>query len=1151
MKKNFYILLTALLACWTPLSILASNDAPSVNIGTEKTVVTGCEGVTVVAGSGSIVISGLGSYSHIQVFTPDFSSQVFNREVTTATLTVPISTAGAYLVKVWSNPNPAAFCENNFPVTVGGGVGVSTLTLNGCNNASATAAAGATSAIVNYTMPTATTTCASGGATVTRTSGGASGTAFPVGTSQVCFSATDNCGNTKTCCITITVTGTVVGSTLTLNGCNNASATAAAGATSAIVNYTMPTASTTCATGGATVTRTSGGASGTAFPVGSSQVCFSATDNCGNTKTCCITITVTGSTGGGTCTEYTLGDANDCAGGSWQPYSLYVGTTTYRVKDGKFRKNSDGTATLTATYTSDGWSVVGSANVTFTGMTMTPPAGSPKFSPCTQGASATGWMYYTSFSGTVVLNGVSSTVTPRGEAFQVGVGANWQNAGDLGGSGWFTLSNGSLGDFNFRLSSPTNCGVVDPCLTDAVPPTFSGCPTTINLTTTGTCANASWTAPTATDNCGTPTVAQVAGGANGSCFAVGTTLVKYMATDAKGNTAICAFNVVVTQTVVDPCATDAVAPVFANCPATINLTTTGTCANASWTAPTATDNCGTPTVAQVAGGANGSCFAVGTTLVKYMATDAKGNTAICAFNVVVTRTVVDPCATDATPPVFANCPANIVKTPTAAGSCWTISWTAPTATDNCSTPTITQIAGPTNGSCLAPGSYGVTYRATDAKGNIVHCSFTITVNSYLNCNVVTGNTISKSCVNNVPSLNGSALSGYEYVWLSSTASCPSLTSQAISGATGQHYTLPSRVSVTTYFVRCARPIGCTTWGAINESNCITVYASDCAPTVCSPRATPAGWMYLGVFGTSHYFKYTTGDLNCVDSRSKAASIGGRLPVIKSAAQNAFIQSKLGGGSAWVGIRRSGNSWLWDNGAVASYYNWAYGEPNNYQNNEDCAQIRPDGTWNDITTHAFNWCIAEIPCAGVNVYLAANDQISMDASAELGRTRLSWVNNTGYKNDFFSVEKVNAVSGNFEKLELVNNKYTSDINEHYTVYDNTPDEGDNTYRVVVNYVDGTQKVSDVKTINFKGSAEIRLFPNPANDVVAVDLTKYKGLAVTISLYNQFGQQVLTRQLDKVTGEPVNVDVSQQQTGNYLMRVFAKGRKDAVKQLHISK
>jgi HYR domain/Lectin C-type domain/Secretion system C-terminal sorting domain len=628
--------------------------------------------------------------------------------------------------------------------------------------------------------------------------------------------------------------------------------------------------------------------------------------------------------------------------------------------------------------------------------------------------------------------------------------------------------------------------------------------------------------------------------------------VKYMATDAKGNTAICVFNVVVTKIIVDPCATDVTPPVIV-CPANIvkTPTTAGTCWNVSWTVPTATDNCSTATVTQTAGPANGSCIAPGTYTVTYKATDVKGNSATCSFTVTVNT--YNPCTTDVTPPTI-HCPANIVKTPTSAGSCWTISWTAPTATDNCGTPTVIQTAGPTNGSCLAPGNYGVTYKATDAKGNVATCSFTILVNPYLNCNSVTGNTIAKSCVNNVPSLTGSALSGHEYVWLKSTTACPNSTTQAIAGATGQHYTLPSRVTVTTYFVRCARPIGCTTWGPINESNCVTVYASDCAPTVCTAPPTPSNWMYLGVFGTSHYYKYTvSGDVTCTDAKTKAQNIGGRLPVIKSAAQNSFIQSKLGGGSAWVGLRRSGNTntWLWDNNAVATYYNWAAGEPNDYGGNEDCVQMRPDGSWNDIATHAYNWLIAEIPCGGVGAYLATNDVLTMEAAAELSRARIEWINNTGYKNDFFTVEKVNATTGDFEKLEIVNNKYSTDLNEHYIVYDNAPTEGDNTYRIKATYVDGTSKISGIKTVTYKGLEGVRVFPNPATDIIGVDLSKYKGKAVSIYLYNQFGQQVLTRQVDKVSGETVNLDISQHQTGNYLIRVTSKGRKDVVHQVHIAK
>jgi hypothetical protein len=115
----------------------------------------------------------------------------------------------------------------------------------------------------------------------------------------------------------------------------------------------------------------------------------------------------------------------------------------------------------------------------------------------------------------------------------------------------------------------------------------------------------------------------------------------------------------------------------------------------------------------------------------------------------------DSCVIDAPALTFTACPTNIVKTPVTEGACWTIDWTAPAVADNCGTPTITQTTGPTNGSCLASGTYGVTYKATDAKGNAAICTFVITVNSF-NSNSITSNTMSRLCLNNVSNFNGTA-----------------------------------------------------------------------------------------------------------------------------------------------------------------------------------------------------------------------------------------------------------------------------------------------------------------------------------------------------------------------------------------------------------
>ncbi|MEO6760106.1 MAG: DUF4394 domain-containing protein, partial [Saprospiraceae bacterium] len=74
-----------------------------------------------------------------------------------------------------------------------------------CATYTDTLSTGSATKVVNYPVPTATTTCALGGATVTLLSGPASGAAFGPGNTQVCYVAKDGCGNVDTCCFTVSV----------------------------------------------------------------------------------------------------------------------------------------------------------------------------------------------------------------------------------------------------------------------------------------------------------------------------------------------------------------------------------------------------------------------------------------------------------------------------------------------------------------------------------------------------------------------------------------------------------------------------------------------------------------------------------------------------------------------------------------------------------------------------------------------------------------------------------------------------------------------------------------------------------------------------------------------------------------------------------
>lgn len=164
------------------------------------------------------------------------------------------------------------------------------------------------------------------------------------------------------------------------------------------------------------------------------------------------------------------------------------------------------------------------------------------------------------------------------------------------------------------------------------------------------------------------------------------------------------------------CSQDITKPRIENCPVDISLTASVNCtAVATWVPPVASDNCkvtsfeGTHTP--------GEEFPLGLTLVSYTATDSSGNTASCSFQVEVV---------DNTVPQFSNCPADIIIPGTDPGSdLATVSWTEPTATDNCKVSQVLSSHQP--GSKFPIGFTTVSYSATDDAGNLQTCDFSIEV----------------------------------------------------------------------------------------------------------------------------------------------------------------------------------------------------------------------------------------------------------------------------------------------------------------------------------------------------------------------------------------------------------------------------------------
>jgi hypothetical protein len=303
--------------------------------------------------------------------------------------------------------------------------------------------------------------------------------------------------------------------------------------------------------------------------------------------------------------------------------------------------------------------------------------------------------------------------------------------------------------------------------------------------------------------------------------------------------------------------TDNLAPTI-NCPANINANgNPGQCTGTvTYTAPVGSDNCAGPTTAQTAGLASGASFPAGSTTNTFTVTDAFGNTASCSFTVNI--------ADNQAPAI--TCPTNIVATVNPGLCAATVSFSAPTGTDNCPGATTTQTSGLPSGSSFPRGNVLNTFRVTDAAGNATTCSFTVTVNDneaptiICPANITTAATL------------GGCDAAVTYAAPTGTDNCTGATTVRTSGMNSGSL-FPIGVTNNTFRV---------TDGAGNSTTCsftITVTDSEAPTVTCpaniavpnSPNMCAANVSYVTPVGTDNCSSTTTSLLSGLPS-------GGAFPV---------------------------------------------------------------------------------------------------------------------------------------------------------------------------------------------------------------------------------------------------------------------------------
>lgn len=466
---------------------------------------------------------------------------------------------------------------------------------------------------------------------------------YPIGSTGILWTVTDAGGRTASCSQTITIVAAGDRDPVTIMCPGNVTYPAPSGSCQATIPAGTIGTPTTNPTTDVTVTsrRSDDLPLSDPFPAGMTIITWTATDDLnGNVASCTQTVTVTvAGSGDTTPPTFTVVPQNVSATTASCTATLDDELGTAEAEDtgacsGSVTITRTGvpanfvfpTGTTTVIYTATDAAGNSAQVVQLVTVTESPAVPPTITAPADvsvntgPGATSCGTLVTDAALGTAIANdncpGVTVTRTgvPAGNFFPVGNTTVTYTATDASGN---TAT-------DTQIVTVTDNTV--PVVTPPGPVTLYTGPGATSCGVTVSNLDATLGTGSATDNC--PGVGAVtrSGVPSGNFFPVGNTTVTYSATDAHGNTGSA------TQTVT---VVDNTNPVI-SCPADITIEPTcPTGAIATYSTPTATDNCGVQSIDRTAGGASGSVFPIGTTTVTHQATDIYGNTASCSFTVTV------------------------------------------------------------------------------------------------------------------------------------------------------------------------------------------------------------------------------------------------------------------------------------------------------------------------------------------------------------------------------------------------------------------------------------------------------------------------------------------------------------------------------------
>lgn len=169
--------------------------------------------------------------------------------------------------------------------------------------------------------------------------------------------------------------------------------------------------------------------------------------------------------------------------------------------------------------------------------------------------------------------------------------------------------------------------------------------------------------------------------------------------------------------------------------------------------------------------------------------------------------------------------------------------------------------------------------------------------------------------------------------------------------------------------------------------------------------------------------------------------------------------------------------------------------------------------------------------GLNNTITLASPIEFTAYRKNATAELNWKLSTAFGEVKEFVVERSANGSSYAAIATV----SSGNSTTYQKIDLQPNAGINYYRIKIIYRSGDTKYSEVRILNFNSKAGITVFPNPATEIINIQLAdNWQGKALVIDLVNQTGQVVNSISV-KQAGQVERLTVNQLPSGIYLLRM----------------